>query len=174
MVKQKRKPFAVKGALAILLGFSLTAAAIPAYTEGTAAPAGQTQETPSPAQNESKFHHHHGHLRGGHIVKETAEMLGMEPKALVEQLKQGKTLLEVVQTQKGWSEDDYLKKLTETANRNIDQAVAEGKLEREKADSIKAQLPEKLKKTINRSWKNRMPGGHPAADYQNNQVKWEN
>lgn len=179
MVKQKRKPFAMKSALAILLGCSLAAAAIPAYAEEATALAGQTQETPetpqtpSPKPHESRFHHHHGHFRGGHIVKETAEMLGMEPMALVEQLKQGKTLLQVVQAQKGWSEEEYLKKLTETANRNIDQAVAEGKLDRDKADRIKAQLPEKLKKAINRSWKDRMPG-HPAADYQNNQVKWKN
>lgn len=176
MVKQKRKPFAMKSALAILLGCSLAAAAIPAYAEEATALAGQTQETPqtpSPKPNESRFHHHRGHFRGGHIVKETAEMLGMEPMALVEQLRQGKTLLQVVQAQKGWSEEEYLKKLTETANRNIDQAVAEGKLDRDKADRIKAQLPEKLKKAINRSWKDRMPG-HPAADYQNNQVKWKN
>lgn len=169
----------MKSALAILLGCSLAAAAIPAYAEEATALAGQTQETPetpqtpSPKPHESRFHHHHGHFRGGHIVKETAEMLGMEPMALVEQLKQGKTLLQVVQAQKGWSEEEYLKKLTETANRNIDQAVAEGKLDRDKANRIKAQLPEKLKKAINRSWKDRMPG-HPAADYQNNQVKWKN
>lgn len=88
MVKQKRKPFAMKSALAILLGCSLAAAAIPAYAEEATALAGQTQEPPqppSPKPNESRFHHHRGHFRGGHIVKETAEMLGMEPMALVEQ-----------------------------------------------------------------------------------------
>ncbi len=129
MFMENLKPIAGKLTLALLLAAGSAAAAGTAYAE-TGAPGDQTpQVSPSPSQTESKPHKHHphGHFRGGHIVKDTAEMLGMEPKALVDQLKQGKTLLQVVQAEKGWSEEEYLKKLTDSANKNIDKALAEGK-----------------------------------------------
>lgn len=171
MFELKLKPLAGKLTLAILLAACLTATAGTVHAE-TGGPADQSQkETPGPSQNETKQHHHHGHFRGGHIVKDTAELMGVEPNTVMEQLKQGKTLLQIVQASKGWSEEEYLKKLTETANRNIDKALAEGKIDREKASEIKAKLPEKLKKVINRSFKDRGPG-QPTADYQNNQVNW--
>ncbi|MEC2345207.1 hypothetical protein P9H28_14050 [Paenibacillus barengoltzii] len=173
MFMENLKPIAGKLTLALLLAAGSAAAAGTAYAE-TGAPGDQTpQVSPSPSQTESKPHKHHphGHFRSGHIVKDTAEMLGMEPKALVDQLKQGKTLLQVVQAEKGWSEEEYLKKLTDSANKNIDKALAEGKIDQEKADKMKSKLPDKLKKIINRNWKDRIPG-QPAADYQNNKVNW--
>lgn len=171
MFMENLKPIAGKLTLALLIAAGSTATAGYVYAE-TGAPADQPpQANPTPSQMEANHRHPHGHFRGGHIVKDTAEMLGIEPKALVGQLKQGKTLLQIVQAQKGWSEAEYLKKLTETANRNIDQALAEGKIDKEKADRIKSKLPDKLKKVINRSWKDREPG-QPTADYQNNQVNW--
>ncbi|MDU4695246.1 MAG: hypothetical protein E6Y08_05485 [Paenibacillus sp.] len=170
MFMENLKPMAGKLTLALLLAAGSAATAGIAYAE-TSAPAEQPQQvSPNPSQAEKK-HAPHGHFRGGHIVKDTAELLGMEPKSLVEQLKQGKTLLQIVQAEKGWSEEEYLKKLTEAANRNIDKALAEGKIDQEKANKIKSKLPEKLKKVINRSWKDREPG-HPTADYQNNQINW--
>lgn len=173
MFMENLKPLAGKLTLALLLAIGSAAAAGTAYAV-TGAPADQTpQVSPSPSQTEARPHqpHPHGHFRGAHIVQDTAEMLGMEPKALVDQLKQGRTLLQVVQAKKGWSEEEYLKKLTESASQNIDKALAEGKIDQERADKMKAKLPEKLKKVINRNWKDRIPG-QPAADYQNNKVNW--
>ncbi|WP_068786111.1 hypothetical protein [Paenibacillus phocaensis] len=171
MIRKNLKPIAGKLTLALLLAAGSTAAAATVYAD-TGAPTKQPQQVnPNPSQPETKPHHPHGHLRGAHIIKDTAELLGMEPKALVQQLRQGKTLLQVVQAEKGWSEEEYLKKLTEAANRNIEKALAEGKIDRDKADKIKSKLPEKLKKVINRSWKDRQPG-QPTVDYQNNQVNW--
>ncbi|MBW4840410.1 MAG: hypothetical protein KZY74_13535 [Paenibacillaceae bacterium] len=172
MFMENLKPTAGKLTLALLLAAGSAATADTVYAE-TGTPTDQPQQVqPNPSQTDTKHHHPHGHhFRGGHILTDTAELLGIEPKALVVQLKQGKTLLQIVQAQKGWSEDEYLKKLTESANRNIDQALAEGKIDKEKADKIKSKLPEKLKKVINRSWKDREPG-QPTADYQNNQVNW--
>lgn len=171
MFMKNLKPIAGKLTLALLLAAGSTAAAgtVQAKTGASDQP---QQVNPNPSQTETKHHPHpHGHFRGGHIVKDTAELLGTDPKVLVGQLKQGKTLLQIVQSEKGWSEEEYLKKLTESANRNIDKALAEGKIDREKANKIKAKLPEKLKKVINRSWKDR-DTGQPAADYRNNQVNW--
>ncbi|MOA31611.1 hypothetical protein D3C78_1527780 [compost metagenome] len=86
-------------------------------------------------------------------------------------MKQGKTLQQIVQTKKGWTEDEYVKKLTETVSRNIDKALSEGKIDATKAKQIKAELPDKLKKVVNRSWKT-SPPGHPATEHQNNKINW--
>lgn len=115
--------------------------------------------------------HHKGYLQGGPIISDTANLIGIQPNSLIEQLKQGQTLLQVVQAKKGWSEDEYLKKLTEKAFQHIDQAVAGGKINKEQADKIKAGLPERLKRVINRSWKNTQLG-HPVSEYRNNTIQW--
>lgn len=114
--------------------------------------------------------HHHGPFRGGHIIKDTEELTGIDSKTIVDQMKQGKTLQQIVQAKKGWSEDEYVKKLTETVSRNIDKALSEGKMDPMKADKIKSELPLKLKKIVNRPWKS--PPGHPATEYQNNKINW--
>lgn len=114
--------------------------------------------------------HHKGHLQGGPIITDTATLIGIQPRSLIEQLKQGKTLLQVVQAKKGWSEDEYLKKLNEKAVQHIDQAVTTGKLNKDQADKIKAGLPERLKRVINRTWKNSQPG-HPVSEYRNNTIQ---
>ncbi|RCX21390.1 hypothetical protein DFP94_102138 [Fontibacillus phaseoli] len=132
------------------------------------------QKTATPESKNPHPRHPHPpfrHLHGGHIVKDTADLLGMEPKDIMEQLKQGKTLLQIAQVRKGWSEEEYLKKLTDTASRNIDKAVAENKIDAEKASRLKAILPEKFKRVIHRTWKDNH-SGHPALDYQNNQIHW--
>ncbi|MNO48158.1 hypothetical protein D3C76_384900 [compost metagenome] len=122
---------------------------------------------------QDQFHpqHHHGQFRGGHIIMDTAEITGIDSKKIVEELKQGKTLQQIVQTNKGWSEDEYVKKLSETASRHIDKALSEGKIDAAKAQQIKAELPTKLKKIVNRPWKS-SPPGHPATEFQNNKINW--
>lgn len=127
--------------------------------------------TPNIEHGESGHRSHHkGHLKGGPIITDTATLIGIQPNSLIEQLKQGQTLLQVVQAKKGWSEDEYLKKLTEKAFQHIDQAVIAGKLNKEQADKIKAGLPERLKRIINRTWKNTQ-SGHPVSEYRNNTIQ---
>ncbi|MNI29389.1 hypothetical protein D3C73_832040 [compost metagenome] len=116
-------------------------------------------------------HHRCHHFRGGHIIKDTADLTGIDPKTIVEEMKQGKTLQQIVQTKKGWTEDEYVKKLTETLSRNIDKALNEGNIDATKAKQLKAELPDKLKKIVNRTWKS-TPQGHPATEYQNNKINW--
>lgn len=115
-------------------------------------------------------HHHEGHFRGGHIVIDTAELLNTEPKMLVEELKQGKSLLQVVQARKGWSEAEYVQKLIVVVTKHIDKAAAEGKFSKEKAETMKTELPLKLKKVVNRTWKSPSKG-HPVTDYRNNTIQ---
>lgn len=122
--------------------------------------------------HQDQFHpqHHHGQFRGGHIIKDTEELTGIDAKTIVDQMKQGRTLQQIVQAKKGWSEDEYVKKLTETVSRNIDKALSEGKIDPTKAKEIKSELPLKLKRIVNRPWKS--PPGHPATEYQNNKINW--
>ncbi|MFD1178064.1 hypothetical protein ACFQ3W_17380 [Paenibacillus puldeungensis] len=176
----KLKAFAFHATLSVLLAMSL----LP--TAGTAAAEAVRfmepheplpQDTaPNNANNnaateKSKPHCNNQGFRGGHIVKDTADLLGMDPKTLLAQLHQGKTLLQITQDRKGWSEAEYIQKLTVTIYRNIDKAIAAGKLDQNKAAKIKAGLPEKLSRVIKRPWKQHPPG-YPTNDYHNNQVQW--
>lgn len=164
------KGLAVASSLALMLTLAPAAS-------GSAFASAQQQPQQVTAQPESKdphVRHPHPpfrHFHGGHIVKDTAELLGIESKVVIEQLKQGKSLLQVAQATKGWSEEEYLKKLNEKAVKNIDKAVAEGKIEAEKASKLKEVMPDKLKKMIRRTWKSNN-SGHPTMDYQNNQIHW--
>ncbi|MNO82773.1 hypothetical protein D3C76_740570 [compost metagenome] len=150
------KTAAVAGSLALLLTLGFT-------------PAGSASAHSQLDQFEPQ--HHRGHFRGGHIIKDTADLTGIDTKTIVEEMKQGKTLQQIVQTNKGWTEDEYVKKLTETVSRNIDKALSEGKIDAAKAKQIKAELPDKLKKIVNRTWKS-SPPGHPATEHQNNKINW--
>lgn len=154
-----------KLALSLLLTVSL------ALATGAAQAGPSVQEPAEAVPKESRHPHRHPHIHGGHIFKDTAEWLGLEPKALIEPLKQGKTLMQIVKEHKGWSEEEYLKRLMESANRNIDRAVAEGKLDQAKAAQIKATLPEKLKKIIHRNWQDRF-NAPKAQQQQNNKINW--
>lgn len=116
-------------------------------------------------------HHHKGHLKGGPIITDTASLIGTEPKLLLAQLEQGKTLLQIVHAKKGWSETEYLQQLTIKAFQHIDKVVAEGKLTKEQAEKIKADLPTRLKTVINRTWKS-APPGYPVSEYKNNTIQW--
>lgn len=175
----KLKAYAFHATISVLLATSLLPAA-----ETAAAKAVRFIESHEPlpqvtapsntnnnaAADKSKPHFNQG-FRGGHIVKDTADLLGMDPKALLVQLHQGKTLLQIAQDRKGWSEAEYIQKLTVTIYRNIDKAIAAGKLDQIKAKKIKTGLPDKLSRVIKRPWKQHPPG-YPTNDYRNNQVQW--
>lgn len=115
--------------------------------------------------------HRHGRCHSGPIMRDAAKLLGLEPKILVQQLKQGKTLLQIAHSSKGWSEAELVKKLTESATLRIDQALAEGRINQEKANRIKAELPDKLKRAVHRNWKDKLRS-KPTTDYQNNKINW--
>lgn len=161
----------LKGCMASVIavgGYAAAAEAVLAYNE----PKATLEVLPHNSKEQHKPpHHHKGHVRGGHIVKDTAELLGTEPKVLVEELKQGKSLLQVVQARKGWSEAEYVQKLTVIVTKNIDEAAAEGRLSKEKAEIMKTELPVKLKKIVNRTW-NSPTKGHPVTEYRNNTILW--
>lgn len=102
---------------------------------------------------------HQGHFYG-HLVRETASQLGIRYEDVIAELKQGKSLLQIVKEKKGWSEAEYTDKLKSSISARIDQSVASGELTKDKADKFKALLPDKIQKAVNRSCKGRMNRPH--------------
>lgn len=77
-----------------------------------------------------------------------AAILGIEPSVLKEEIKQGKTLVQIAQDKANLSEDALLAKLTEAETKKIDTALSDGKLKQEQADKLKAGLADRLKKIV--------------------------
>lgn len=95
---------------------------------------------------------------GKHALKTVADTLGIDPKALIEQLRTGKTIAEVAGAQTG----AVTQALTDKANAAIDKAVADGALPADKAAEAKAKAAEHINKFVNQAHKG--PGeGHRAA-----------
>lgn len=140
------------GILGLSLFCSLLSGPLTAYGEGIQPATGQTLEEPGKESHDGQHKHRHGHFFGAHTIKTTADLIGMDKQELISQLKTGRTLLQIVQEKKGWSESEYITKLTDASTKRIDAAVQSGKLDTEKATKIKAALPAKLKETVNRDW----------------------
>lgn len=110
-------------------------------------------------------HHSHLKLHGGFIVKDTAAMIGMQPQALVAQLKQGKTLLQIVQS-KGITEQQYIHRLTTLAHGHLNQAVVNKSITHEQAEQLKAKLPSVLNRAIHHKWQQ----AAPKPQFSNNSI----
>ncbi|HJV44852.1 MAG TPA: hypothetical protein VJ824_03905 [Bacillota bacterium] len=94
---------------------------------------------------------HHGHHKGhpSGSMKVVAEALGLSQDDLKTQLKSGKSIAELAAEQ-GKDTQQIIDLMVKQATQKIDQAVQEGKLTQEKADQIKAKLPERMKKMVER------------------------
>lgn len=82
---------------------------------------------------------------GKNALKTVADTLAMEPKALVDQLKTGKTIAEIAGAKTG----EVTTALTTQANAAIDKAVADGKLPADKAAEAKTRAAEHIAKFVN-------------------------
>jgi hypothetical protein len=86
---------------------------------------------------------------GGHfIINETAKLLEMDRSELVDSLKAGKTLYGLAQEKKGWSEDQYIQKLSDAASLKLDESIKDGRLTKDEAAKLKAGLPAMLKLSL--------------------------
>ncbi|MBP1965876.1 hypothetical protein [Paenibacillus aceris] len=119
--------------------------------------------TPAPQQDKLKDNQHrdfrghkdqgHGPVKGGFEFGkggpfDFAAVLGIDPSVLKEEIKQGKTLVQIAQDKANLTEDALLAKLTETETKKIDDALAAGKIKQEQADKMKAGLADRLKKIV--------------------------
>lgn len=86
-------------------------------------------------------------FHGGQAVKHSADILGIEQSALLEELKEGKTLLQIAE-EKGLAQEQFLEQLTAAVEQSIDTALSEGKITQEQADKQKEGLEDRLSEEI--------------------------
>jgi|GEM_PF-1459019 len=101
-----------------------------------------------------------GHVNGGFkggfqegmfFGKEGADfatVLGIDPTVLKDELKAGKSLVEIAQEKANLTEDALIQKLTDAQTKKIDDAVTAGKLTQEQADKMKSGMADRLKKMV--------------------------
>ena len=77
------------------------------------------------------------------MLDTAANTLGMSPRDLLGELRDGLTLAEIAQ-QKGVDPNKLKTAMLAAVNARIDEAVKNGRLTQDKADELKAQLAEKL------------------------------
>ncbi|MCZ8518935.1 MULTISPECIES: hypothetical protein [Paenibacillus] len=149
-----KKALATSLALALLLGggavlggTQLVRAADPADAAVAAPPSG-TADAVTRAERKDRGGKHDIH--GMPIFEEAAAVLGMDKKELKAALKD-KTLVQIA-ADKGLSETDLVAKLQAERTKQIDAAVAAGRLTGEKAEKIKKQMGEHLGLMINRKF----------------------
>jgi len=88
-----------------------------------------------------------------------ADTLGISTEELQSELESGKTVAQLAE-EKGVSVDAVIDAVTAKINESIDQAVAEGDLDAEKAEEIRSNAPERVREMIeNGRPEGRGPGG---------------
>ena len=88
--------------------------------------------------------------RGGPMKEmfgDVAKQLGLTPQDLLTELRSGKSLADVAK-EKGVDEQAVIDGLVSAASTRIDQAVKDGKLAQDKADAMKAKLPDRIKALV--------------------------
>ncbi|KAI7247725.1 hypothetical protein KC345_g11933 [Hortaea werneckii] len=146
----------------------LTLAPAAAFAENSSA----STPTAAPESVHAGKEHFHPHGRdksfraGGHfIINETAKLLEMDRSELVDSLKAGKTLYALAQEKKGWSEDQYIQKLSEAASLRLDESIKDGRLTKDEAAKLKAGLPAMIKLSLSHTahYHQVKPSQQPAA-----------
>lgn len=92
----------------------------------------------------------------GGLLQESASYLGIPPKDLRARLA-GTSLGAIADKTSGKSRDGLVADLTSFANGAVDKAVADGKLTQDQATKLKATLPERIGKLVDRTWPARQP-----------------
>jgi polyhydroxyalkanoate synthesis regulator phasin len=107
-----------------------------------------------------------GFGRGGRVKEmftDVAKQLGMDPQDLLTELRSGKSIADVA-TAKGIDPQTIIDGLVGSAGAQIDQAVKDGKLAQDKADAMKAKLPDRIKALVeHQGLKGPGHGGAPAT-----------
>jgi DNA-directed RNA polymerase specialized sigma subunit len=82
------------------------------------------------------------------IVTEAASVIGMDSDALLQQLQNGKSIVEVAQA-KGISEADLTSKMLKLREGRIDEAIKNGKIDAAKAEQMKQRMKSHLSFMLN-------------------------
>lgn len=134
-------------AAAVMLSITPCAAFAENAAESTPSPARESIHTGK--EHSSHPHHGRGFRAGGYfILNESAKLLGMDRAELISSLKSGKTLYELAKEKKGWTEEQYIQKLSEAASLKLDDSLKNGQLTADEVQKLKAGLPALLKLSI--------------------------
>ncbi len=120
-------------------------------------PSAQTQ-TARPGQDHGGGQHHkrrHQLLQA--IVKTSADTIGIDSKTLVTELRSGSSIAQVARNH-GVEPQKVVDALVAKGNERIDKAVADGKLDADRAAQLKAKLPGMAEKAVNHQVKPRANG----------------
>jgi membrane-bound lytic murein transglycosylase B len=85
------------------------------------------------------------HLRG--IIRQTVGLLGLEPEAIVAQLREGHTLAEIAEAQ-GVTREELVNAITADAHEKLSEAVAAGRLSQEEADARLERMRHELARAL--------------------------
>jgi polyhydroxyalkanoate synthesis regulator phasin len=111
-----------------------------------------------------------GHDRGGHLgdLDAAASYLGFTEDQLRTQLQSGKTLADVAKAQ-GKSVDGLIDALVAATKKDLDDAVADGRLTKAQADRILADMKQRITDRVNGKLPqfNGRPGFRPAPEFSN-------
>jgi polyhydroxyalkanoate synthesis regulator phasin len=111
-----------------------------------------------------------GHDRGGHLgdLDAAASYLGLTEDQLRTQLRSGKTLADVAKAQ-GKSVDGLIDALVAATKKDLDDAVADGRLTQAQADQILADMKQRITDRVNGKLPqfNARPGFRPAPEFSN-------
>lgn len=141
-------------AAALLIGGSAALLRTTAYADNTtgsssasSSAAGDTSSANGKTHKGHKDFGRHG-MEPGNVLHEAAALLGTDEKTLVQDLRGGKTLVQIAQDSKGWNEDTLVQKLSDAIGQKLDEKVKSGKLTQAQADKEKAGLANRLKKIV--------------------------
>lgn len=111
-----------------------------------------------------------GHHPGGHFgdLDAAASYLGLTEDQLRTQLQSGKTLADVAKAQ-GKSVDGLIDALVAAVKKDLDDAVADGRLTKAQADQILADMKQRITDRVNGKLPqfNDRPGFRPAPEFSN-------
>ena len=89
-----------------------------------------------------------GHLGGGEKLESLAETLGTDVESLGQALRDGQTIAEIAEAN-GVDPQTVIDSMVADKTERIDQAVADGRIDTEKAEEIKAGLAERITARVN-------------------------
>lgn len=161
MAMKKKALAGMIAASIIAAGGIVTLQQVKADAATTSTPAAAGAQTSNTAQHNG-WNHGRGHrggfrFGGGNLVKETASILNMDASTITDELKQGKTFVQIAQEKANMSETDYLKKLVTAETQAVQSEVSSGKLTQTQADKITSDLSDRLKQQIEHSFKGQDP-----------------
>lgn len=81
------------------------------------------------------------------IISEAAQVLNILPVNIIDEMKNGKTLVQIAK-EKGLTKADFLKQLKAYENKTVDAAVTAGTITKEHAKAIKAGQNDRLTKSL--------------------------